>query len=139
MSVQELMPKTTIKIDSQVLEPWCEIAEILGVSLSRYIEEFLSSLKIQDEGLPRIAQEVEHLAYRRREQAEAIAERFEAFAIEKQLEGRRADIGTIATRIEPTEDGYWTIKTDYLSPNGKRWRSQSVYDDDDETDGENWK
>jgi hypothetical protein len=124
----------TIKIESQVLELWREIADILGVSLSEYLEEFLGSLEIQDEGLPHIAEEVEHKAYRSRQVAEAIAERFEQFVIEKKLEGDRADIGTIATRIEPTGDGFWSIRTDYLSPNGKRWRSQSVNEDDDDTD-----
>src|SRR5258708_24870423 len=112
------MPRETLRIDSQILEPWREIAEILGVSLNEYVEEYIRfrSDEIQNGGLPLIAAEVEHKAYRRPEQAEAIAERFEAFAIEKQLEGSRANLGTIASRIEPTPDGYWTIKTDYLSP-----------------------
>jgi hypothetical protein len=35
------MPKETLRIDSQILEPWREIAGILGVSLNEYAEEYI--------------------------------------------------------------------------------------------------
>ena len=47
---------------------------------------------------------------------EGIAERFEAFAVEAKLQGQ-GDTRTIATRLVPDDDRFWSVLTDYVSPN----------------------
>jgi hypothetical protein len=125
------MPKTTIKIDSQVLQPYREIAGILGMTVSRYLEGYLSQFgdTMRSEGLGRIGEEISDWPYETREEAQAVADRFEEFVIEAKLAGR-PNIGTVAAEVVPTDDGGWTVKAHYLSPTGKGgWRSTSVLDD----------
>src|SRR4030081_3518355 len=116
------MPKQTIKIDSRLLQPFREIAGILGVSLAECVERALEDrvryLDLENDGL------------------QVIAERFEAFCIGAKLDGK--PVGTIATKVVPTDDGWWTVKVNYLSPSAQRgWRGITAHDDDDE--GEQWK
>jgi hypothetical protein len=128
------MPKETVIIDSEVLQPWREIAGILGMTVSEYLQRYLSEHldHIRDDGLLYVSDEIEDTRYETREEAEAVTERFEAFAIESKLAGA-PDVGIVAAEAVPTDDGDWTVKAHYLSPSAKRgWRSLSVQDDDDD-------
>jgi hypothetical protein len=135
------MPKQTIKIDSRLLQPFREIAGILGVSLAdcveRALEDRVRYLDLENDGLQVIAEQfIADTSYRSRERAEGIAERFEAFCIGAKLDGK--PVGTIATKVVPTDDGWWTVEVNYLSPSAQRgWREITPFDDDDE--GEQWK
>jgi hypothetical protein len=135
------MPKATIKIDRELLRAHRGIARILGISLDECIErelkERVREIDLENGGLEVIAEQfVANVAYRSRERAEGISERFEAFAIGAKLEGK--PVGTIATKVVPTDDGWWTIEVNYLSPSAKRgWREIRAFDEDDE--GEEWK
>jgi hypothetical protein len=119
------MRKTTIKIDSQVLEPWRDIAWILGMTLSDFLEGYLRQLGCDLRGLDNIGEEISDW-YQTREEAQAVADRFEAFAIERKLSGD--PVGTVAAEVVAVDDKY-TVKAHYLSPAGKRWRSSSVIGD----------
>jgi hypothetical protein len=55
-----------------------------------------------------------------RKQAEQVAERIEAFALEEQLAGSE-NMGTIATKVVPTKDGHWTMQINELRPRGGPW------------------
>jgi hypothetical protein len=57
-----------------------------------------------------IAEQIAETSYRSRKRAEGIAERFEAFVVQATLEGKH--VGTIATKVVPRNDGWWTIKID---------------------------
>jgi hypothetical protein len=135
------MPKETIKIDSKLLQPFREIAGILGISLAECVERALEhrfrDLDLENDGLQAIAEQfIADTSYRSRERAEGIAERFEAFAIGAKLGGK--PVGTIATKVVPTEDGWWDVEVNYLSPSAQlSWREITAFDDDDE--GEQWK
>ena len=137
------MPKQTIKIDSKLLQPFREIAGILGISLAECVERALKHrVRRIDlgndgvQGLQVIAEDfIADTQYGSRERAEGIAERFEAFAIAAKLDGK--PVGTIATKVVPTDDGWWTVEVNYLSPSG-RWRDITAFDDDDD-EGEQWK
>src|SRR5258708_6328539 len=99
------MPKETLRIDSHVLQPWREIAGILGMTVSGYVGRHLDGYRnqIQAEGLVFFAEEAEAYSYETRELAQSVADRFEAFAIEAKLEGR-PNIGTISTAVVPTDE-----------------------------------
>jgi hypothetical protein len=135
------MPKKTIKIDSKLLQPFREIAGILGISLAECVERALEhrirDLDLENDGLQVIAEQfIADTSYHSRERAEGIAERFETFAIGAKLDGK--PVGTIATKVVPTDDGWWTVEVNYLSPSAQRgWREITAFDDDDE--GEQWK
>jgi hypothetical protein len=135
------MPKQTIKIDSKLLQPFREIAGILGISLAECIERQLKhcvrDLDLENDGLQVIAERfIADTGYRSRERAEGIAERFEAFEIGAKLDGK--PVGTIAAKVVPTDDGWWNVEVNYLSPSAQRgWREITAFDDDHE--GEQWK
>ena len=136
------MPKQTIKIDSRLLQPFREIAGILGVSLAECVERALEhrirDLDLENDGLQVIAEQfIADTSYRSRERAEGIAERFEAFAIGAKLDGK--PVGTIATKVVPTDDEWWDVEVNYLTPSAQRgWREITAFDDDDD-EGEQWK
>ena len=136
------MPKQTIKIDSRLLQPFREIAGILGISLAECVErelkECVRDLDLENDGLQVIAERfIADTAYGSRERAEGIAERFEAFAIGAKLDGK--PVGTIATKVVPTDDGWWTVEVNYLSSSAQRgWREITAFDDNDD-EGEHWK
>ena len=92
------MPKTTIKIDSQVLEPWRDIAGILGMTLSDFLEETSAQLGDDLRDLSQIGEEISDWPYETREEAQAVADRFEAFAVEQKLSGD-SDVGTVAAEV----------------------------------------
>jgi len=103
------MPKQTIKIDSKLLQPFREIAGILGISLAECVErelkECVRDLDLENDGLQVIAERfIADTAYRSRERAEGIAERFEAFAIGAKLDGKPP--GRLPLRLcRPMTDG----------------------------------
>jgi hypothetical protein len=135
------MKRETVKIDSKLLQPFREIAGILGISLAECVERELEhrvrEIDLENDGLQVIAQQfIADTGYRSRERAEGIAERFEAFAIGAKLDGK--PVGTIATKVVPTDDGWWDVEVNYLSPSAQRgWRGITAYDDDAED--EQWK
>ena len=90
----------------KVLEPYREIAGVLGTTVSEYVQWRLerSLEQTREEGLAWMAQEVEARSYRNRAVAEGIAERFEVFAVEAKLQVR-PNTGTIATRLVQADDG----------------------------------
>src|SRR5260370_34091061 len=127
------MPKQTIKIDSRLLQPFREIAGILGVSLAECVERALEDrvryLDLENDGLQVIAEQfIADTSYRSRERAEGIAERFEAFCIGAKLDGKPA--GTIATKVVPTDDGWWDVEVIYLTPSAQGdWGGITAWDD----------
>ncbi len=85
------MPKQTIKIDSKLLQPFREIAGILGISLAECIERQLKHCVL--DGKP---------------------------------------VGTIAAKVVPTDDGWWNVEVNYLSPSAQRgWREITAFDDEE--------
>jgi hypothetical protein len=62
------MPKTTIKIDNQILEPWRDIAGILGMTLSDFLEGCLSQLADDLRALDNIGEEISDWPYQTREE-----------------------------------------------------------------------
>src|SRR5260370_24727406 len=133
------MKKQTIKIDGEVLEPWCQIAGILGMTLSRYLEGYLSQIgdTMREEGLGRIGEEISDWPYETREEAEAVAERFEEFAIEAKLAGG-PKIGTVAAEVVPTDDGGWTVKDHYFGPSGNIGEGSTSIIEDWNCEGERY-
>ncbi len=120
------MAKTTIKIDSQALEPWRDIAVTLGIPLNELLEWFLSAQSDQLRSLSEMGEVISDWPFKTRQRAQSVADRFEAFAMEAKLAGDL--IGTTAADVVRSGGG-WTVKAHYLSPAGKRWRSTSVIDD----------
>jgi hypothetical protein len=59
------MPKETIRIDRHALGPYCDIAGILGMTVSSYVERHLERYRnqIRDEGLVLFAQEIDAYSY----------------------------------------------------------------------------
>src|ERR1700688_2010499 len=107
------MPKTTIKIDTALLQPWRDIAGILGMPLSDYLEEYLGDLGHCLQRLEDIGEEISDRPYATRQEAQVVADRFEEFAIEAKLAGE-PDVGTVAAEVVD-DDGGWTVKAHYLS------------------------
>src|SRR5260221_11251633 len=97
------MKRETVKIDSKLLQPFREIAGILGISLAECVERELEhrvrEIDLENDGLQVIAQQfIADTGYRSRERAEGIAERFEAFAIGAKLDGKPA--GSLCCNFE---------------------------------------
>ena len=99
---EQFMPKETIRIDRHALGPYCDIAGILGMTVSSYVERHLERYRnqIRDEGLVLFARRDRRLFLRSRR---TVADRFEQFAIETKF-GGRPNIGTISTAVVPTEE-----------------------------------
>ena len=59
------MPKETIRIDRHALGPYCDIAGILGMTVSSYVERHLERYRnqIRDDGLVFFAEEIEAYSY----------------------------------------------------------------------------
>jgi hypothetical protein len=76
------------------------------------------------------------LSFDSRKRAQRTAERLEALAVDWNLDGREYS-GTIATEVVQRDDGSWTVKIDYLSAPGGKWRPITVFEDGNE--GEEWK
>lgn len=133
------MRKTALSIDREVLKPWIKIARVLGLSLSEYLELYLTSEApiYRDCGFIEIDSRVSAANYRTRRRAAAVARRFETFAVSQQLEGL-SPTPTIVAEPVAMPNGYWSVEASYLSPSG--WESLEWFgDDDDVDDGDNWK
>jgi hypothetical protein len=110
--------KSTIAISSQLLKPYFRAAKILGIPVTRLVEEFLSAFTGEPE---QIGEEFRWISYATRERALAAAERFDAFAINEKLRGN-PDVGMVAAKVLQ-HDGHWKVIPDYLSPaDGSTWR-----------------
>jgi hypothetical protein len=116
--------KLTVKIDPEVLKPWRDVAWVLGVSLSDYLENYLESIA----DCVSVPEEIADITVPTRARAERIAERLEKLSVDEQLSGR-SDIGTVACSVVETPDGRWMIKVDYLSPEKLGWRRISLLEE----------
>jgi hypothetical protein len=138
--------KTPIKIERQLLVHYRQVARILGIPTARYVETYLKILltDLSLGPLEHIANELFYKSYDSREQAEAAAERFEAFAVEQRLAGN-GDAGTITTEVVEHLPDDWRVKAYYLYKAGWRVIASDLWgedeDDEDKRDreGEEWK
>jgi hypothetical protein len=112
--------KTQLAIDSQALEPWQKIADVLGQSLQQYVEKFMRDCGRENEHFLIIDEAVQTTHYATREAAQAVAQRYELYMVERRLEGQKS----VITVAEPVlaENGSWGIETDYLGEHG--WMSE---------------
>jgi hypothetical protein len=110
---------STIAINSRLLKPYRQAANILGVPIEQLVEEFLSAFTGEPD---QIGEEFRWISYATRKRALAAAERFEAFTVEEKLTGNLG-VGMVATEIIE-RDGRWQVSTNYLSPSeGSAWRT----------------
>jgi len=120
------MQKISINLNSPALARFSDSAYIRGIALEdcveRFINSFSSSQSQDNDWLSSVGEEIADMPYRTRQEAQAVAQRFNA-----SLKGK-PNIGTVATRIVKIARGKWTIKINHLDPSGKRgWRPISVY------------
>ena len=140
------MPKQTIEVDNESLQSLRKISRVLGISVSEFIEDELAYVveDIQTSLFGDLAERWFARTWSSRKQAERIAERIEAFALEEQLVGNE-NIGTIATTVDPTKDCRWTIQINELRRPGGPWITSLSGDEDqfnlgrDDDEGEQWK
>jgi hypothetical protein len=111
---------TQLWIDSQALEPWQKIADVLGQSLQQYVEQFMRDCGRENEHFLIIDEAVQTTRYRTREAAQAVAQRYELYMVERRLDGQKSVI-TVAKPVQ-AENGFWGIETDYLGEHG--WMSE---------------
>jgi hypothetical protein len=112
--------KTQLAIDSQALEPWQKIADVLGLSLEHYVEQFMRDCGRENEHFLIIDEAVQTTPYPTREAAQAVAQRYELYMVSRRLEGQKSFI-TVAEPVQ-AENGSWGIETDYLGEHG--WMSK---------------
>jgi hypothetical protein len=112
--------KTQLSIDSQALEPWRQIADVLGQSLQQYVEQFMRDCGRENEHFLIIDEAVQTTHYATREAAQAVAQRYELYMVDRRLEGQKSVI-TVAEPVQ-AEGGFWGIETDYLGEHG--WMSE---------------
>ena len=112
--------KTQLAIDSRALEPWQKIADVLGQSLEQYVEQFMRDCGRENEHFLILDEAVQTTHYRTREAAQAVAQRYELYMVERRLKGLKSVIAV----AEPVlaENGSWGIETDYLGEHG--WISE---------------
>jgi len=116
------MNEITINLNSQALARFRDSAYIRGIPLKECVEEFIDPLSPQEDWLNSVGEEIADMAYGTRQEAQAIAQRFNT-----SLKGKPI-IGTVATRVVKIAGGKWTIKINHLDPSGKRgWRPISIY------------
>jgi hypothetical protein len=118
-----LVRKTTLRIDSQFLKPWIDRAEVLGITVGECLEEWLAPYadKMGKEGFESIAKGIVGIICKTRQDAEEIAQRFNASLI------GWPNLGTVATRVVKLTRGKWTIKINHRKPSAKGgWRSISI-------------
>ena len=133
---------TTLKIRSQLLKPYRQVAKILGIPVASYLERYLQTLSsdLFGEPLQHIANEFWCTSYPTRSLAFAAAERFEAYAIEEKLKSN-PDVGTIATSVVERSPGDWSVKASYLFKGGWKLIASDLWgdDDDDQDESDRWK
>jgi hypothetical protein len=112
--------KTQLAIDSQALEPWQKIADVLGQSLQQYVEQFMRDCGRENEHFLILDEAVSTTRYGTREAALAVAQRYELYMVARGLEGQKSVI-TVAEPVQ-AENGSWGIDADYLGEHG--WISE---------------
>jgi hypothetical protein len=132
--------KTTIEIDSDLLVTFNRISAVLGIPAAQYIESYLKDLpaNLGQDPVLHVADELFYQSYRSQELAEAAAERFEAYAIEQQLEGNHA-ASVICTEVVLFQTGFWRVKVNHLTRLGWRVVASDLWEDGDENECEKWK
>src|ERR1700692_1793886 len=77
------MSKTRIRLDSNVLEPWREVADVLGLSMPAFLEQLISYFgKFRNEREIMLDEQVTQAVYATQAEAAAVASRFEQFAVQ---------------------------------------------------------
>ena len=112
--------KTQLAIDSKALEPWQRIADVLGQSLEQYVEQFMRDCGRENEHFLILDEAVNTTHYATREAAQAVAQRYELYMVQRRLDGLKSVIA-VAEPIQ-AENGSWRIETDYLGEHG--WMSE---------------
>ena len=112
--------KTQLWIDSQALEPWQRIADVLGLSLEHYVSQFMRDCGRENEHFLILDEAVQTTRYATREAAQAVALRYELYMVERRLDGQKSVI-TVAEPVQ-AENGFWRIDADYLGEHG--WMSE---------------
>ena len=69
--------KTQLWIDSQALEPWQKIADVLGQSLEQYVEQFMRDCGRENEHFLILDEAVQTTHYATHEAVQAVAQRYE--------------------------------------------------------------
>ena len=110
--------KTQLSINSS--EHWQKIADVLGLSLEQYIEQFIRDCGRENEHFLIIDEAVQTTHYATREAAQAVAQRYKMYMVERRLEGQKSVL-TVAEPVQ-AENGSWGIETDYLGQDG--WMSE---------------
>jgi hypothetical protein len=112
--------KTQLSIDSSALEPWRKIADVLGLSLQQYVEQFIRDCGRENEHFLILDEAVSTTHYATREAAQAVAQRYELYMVESRLD-RQKSVITVAEPVQ-ADNGSWGIETDYLGEHG--WMSE---------------
>ena len=111
---------TQLWIDSKALEPWQKIADVLGQSLEHYVEQFMRDCGRENEHFLILDEAINTTHYATREAAQAVAQRYELYMVERRLDGQKSVI-TVAEPVQ-AENGSWRIDADYLGEHG--WMSE---------------
>jgi hypothetical protein len=70
------MPETIISIDDRALAPWCEVADVLGLSLPQFLEWLIGYIgSYRNERAMVLDETATQNVYPTQEQAAAVAER----------------------------------------------------------------
>ena len=112
--------KTQLAIDSQALEPWQKIADVLGQSLQQFVEQFMRDCGRENEHFLILDEAVQTTHYATLEAAQAVAQRYELYMVSRRLEGQKSVV-TVAEPVQ-ADNGSWGIETDYLGERG--WMSE---------------
>ena len=111
---------TQLCIDSQALEPWQRIADVLGQSLRQFVEQFMRDCGRENEHFLILDEAVNTTLYATHEAAQAVAQRYELYMVERRFDGQKSVI-TVAEPVQ-AENGSWRIDADYLGEHG--WMSE---------------
>jgi hypothetical protein len=133
--------KLPLEVDRELLVTYNQVAGILGIPPSRYVESYLKALlaDLGSDPVLHIASELFYESYRSRELADAAAERFEAYAISQNLEGHPT-AGTVTTEVVEYQRGFWRVKVHCLTKRGWKLIASDLGDEDDEDDAaDSWK
>jgi hypothetical protein len=129
--------KIHVSINSSVLEPWKEATEVLGISVDQFLSKLICYFgKFSGERFIVISEQIAKSRYATREQAAAVAERLEEYAVCSQLAGERL-IPLVAAEPVMGKSGRWHVATSFLGPAG--WDTDRTDDSDSDESGERWK
>jgi 4-aminobutyrate aminotransferase-like enzyme len=111
---------TQLAIDSSALVPWQKIADVLGQSLQQFVEQFMRDCGRENEHFLILDEAVNTTLYATHEAAQAVAQRYELYMVERRFDGQKSVI-TVAEPVQ-AENGSWRIDADYLGEHG--WMSE---------------